>query len=876
MTGISDFVKQHRECLESEREAQLEQAIEELSGRKLCDLEASGRIHKSLKLTEIRAVLFSQKLLTFVLSDEKERPRFKAGDNVVLLRGSASFLAAHLKHYADDLSVRDAETKGVVTKVKTGVLAVAVDVDDSAEIQVDSAPNWCLVKVANDVSFVRTHRAMRIVGENDTPMRQIAFDGVPNRYDNTVETQSVLKEAAHLNESQQQALRSCLTLASGMHVIHGPPGTGKTTTLISIVRALVQRTPRKRCLVCAPSNVAVDHLAKLLLAHDVNCVRLGQSARFDDAVQTVSLQVLAQQHYRMQVVAAAREELEKLRRSRIFSEDARKEMRLLRKDIKENEQLATSAILEEAQVVLSTLNSADTLRRYDMTFDYVFVDECAQATEAECWIALQFAKERAVLAGDHCQLPPTIVSRDKEVLSVLSKSLMERVIRDSNSTLLNTQYRMHENILHFSNAVFYRGELLSHESNRLHLLGETRNLAAAFVAIDTAETSPEDEKDLSKFNEHEAALCMRHVTHLLRAGVSQDSIAIITPYRAQLQLLRERLEGESFEIETGTVDAFQGREKDAIILSLVRSNDQNEIGFLRETRRTNVALTRAKKHLCVIGDFSGTLLRSGDQFALDFIKFINTDRVSLRSVYDYANDGDLNGADDYEDDPLLIKVDQSNTIDLGALAADKDSAEHTAKLSAKKKKSRRKKKKKKKKSTDAENSDSQNRQETSVSTSTFGNSFSSSSVQTVSPATSSVPVATSSSSFGFDFEALGKPKTKAPREQAQQRRKKKPKQKKRRKKTQQSVEAQIDALAVPERKEDHLTESLQLMREAREAHKQLVIERERSKLRDKLRSKRDKVAGANDARHKRQQEQKNKPGSVLDKKVYKRLGLERI
>jgi ATP-dependent RNA/DNA helicase IGHMBP2 len=262
----------------------------------------------------------------------------------------------------------------------------------------------------------------------------------------------------------------------------------------------------------------------------------------------------------------------------------------------------------------------------DRAFDLVVIDEAAQAVEPACWIPLLRAG-RVVLAGDHCQLPPTIISNEaaREGLSI---SLMERLLRDLSSQIsrrLTTQYRMHEAIMGFSSSEFYESSLVADNSVKSHLLSDLQGVTAyqltsvPLTFIDTAGAGYDEELEPdgeSRRNPQEAEVVGRQIQSLIDAGVSSRDIAVIAPYAAQVRLLREQLPIDGLEIDT--VDGFQGREKEAVIISLVRANAKGEIGFLRDTRRMNVALTRARRKLIVIGD-SATI--AGHPFYRDLLEY---------------------------------------------------------------------------------------------------------------------------------------------------------------------------------------------------------------------------------------------------------------
>jgi predicted DNA helicase len=292
----------------------------------------------------------------------------------------------------------------------------------------------------------------------------------------------------------------------------------------------------------------------------------------------------------------------------------RTEARDLLAEARTLERLAVDRVLDEARVVCATLTGLDSETLGPRRFDLAVFDEACQTTEPASWLPLLRA-DRVVFAGDPCQLPPTILS-PQAAAQGLNISLMERVMDrfgPAVSRLLTVQYRMHERIMGFSSAEFYKGKLTADESvlaHRLCDLSEVRSkplteLPVRFIDTAGAGYDEELEEDTdSRLNRQEAALAAKRVTGLLDAGVSPDGIAVIAPYAAQVRLLRELLKGTGVEIDS--VDGFQGREKEAVVISFVRSNPEGEIGFLADVRRTNVALTRARRSLIAIGD-SATL-----------------------------------------------------------------------------------------------------------------------------------------------------------------------------------------------------------------------------------------------------------------------------
>ncbi|MFO0927274.1 MAG: AAA domain-containing protein [Gemmataceae bacterium] len=427
---------------------------------------------------------------------------------------------------------------------------------------------------------------------------------------------------ANLNESQREAVRHALA-ALDVAVLHGPPGTGKTTTVVELIRRAVRRG--QRVLVCAPSNLAVDNVLEKLLAFGEKAVRLGHPARVLPALREHTLDLLVESHAdARQARKLAKEAFALFRQAGKWTrakpepgarQATRQEARGLLADSRKLERMAIDSILYTTPIVCATLTGLDDELLGERRFDLLVIDEACQSTEPGCWIPLARA-ERVVLAGDHCQVPPTVVSPDAARRG-FGVSLQERLVArdgDAITRRLDVQYRMHEQIMAFSSAEFYDGGLIAHDSVRTHRLcelpgvQETPLTAAPVTFIDTAGAGYDEEQEPdgeSRLNPQEATLAARKVRQLLEAGVSAEAIAVIAPYAAQVRLLR-RLLADVPGLEVDSVDGFQGREKEAVVLSLVRSNAEGEVGFLADLRRTNVALTRARRGLIVVGD-SATL-----------------------------------------------------------------------------------------------------------------------------------------------------------------------------------------------------------------------------------------------------------------------------
>lgn len=430
-----------------------------------------------------------------------------------------------------------------------------------------------------------------------------------------------------LNNSQQESVQNILT-ARDVAFIHGPPGTGKTTTLVEVIRLTIQQ--EHQVLVCTPSNAAVDLLVEKLSAMNLNTVRIGHPARVTEQSLDKTLDARISAHPHFGELRALRRKMEQLRHQsgqykRNFGHFEREQRKMLRDEVKAMKADAdllefyiVTDLLNQAEAICCTLVGSSHPSLKGRKFKTVFIDEAGQALEPACWIPL-LRSQRVIFAGDHCQLPPTIKSFEAAKQG-LSKTLFEKGIEKfpQLASMLQVQYRMHESIMEFSSQYFYKGQLIAHGSVKHELL---RPHEQPIEFIDTAGCGYDEKQDpetLSRYNSSEAELLIHQVERLVElVGVSswldeKITLGIITPYSAQVDRLQRLAEtSEILEpihrlISINTVDAFQGQERDAIAISFVRSNDRAEVGFLADIRRTNVAMTRARKKLIMVGD-SATL-----------------------------------------------------------------------------------------------------------------------------------------------------------------------------------------------------------------------------------------------------------------------------
>jgi len=518
----------------------------------------------------------------------------------------------------------------------TGVVSRLKDKQMHIMLNTDTLPDWVTdSKLGVDLEFDdRTYQEMKkaINQVMDPPpdngrlaeLREVLIgDKTPEFHEwNLTFTNDTL------NVSQNKAVQRILT-ALDVSIIHGPPGTGKTTTLVSAIHETCLH--EHQVLVTAASNTAVDLLTLKCMEAGLEVLRLGNPARVDEELLAHTLDGSIQNHADYDALRKLRKDAESARKQalkykRKFDGQAYQRRKELLRDAREMKSMARKLedyivhqLVNNTQVITCTLTGAAASVLGNKRFHTVFIDEAAQALEPACWIPLLRAN-RVIMAGDHCQLPPTVKSVEAE-RGGLGKTLFEQIIEEKGvDVMLDQQYRMHKHIMGFSGRQFYNNRLFADASVRDHTLGEG---FSPLEFIDTAGcgfTESKNPQTLSTGNADEANLLLRHMAILFNRIESQIPetlkpgfrVGIIAPYKEQVRLLKKQLANSPMLssymefININTVDGFQGQERDVIYISLVRSNKRNEIGFLKDIRRMNVALTRAKKKLVVVGD-SATL-----------------------------------------------------------------------------------------------------------------------------------------------------------------------------------------------------------------------------------------------------------------------------
>ncbi|QSE96072.1 AAA domain-containing protein [Fulvivirga lutea] len=580
-----------------------------------------------------------------------ENTRFNAGERLVIsVRRPDKYQEPHLFSSGKLVSFFSAEGEnkesinGVVNNVSKDQMLITLNSDDE--------PYWMkkgqlgVQLLFDESSYREMNKALKKLIKTEEA-HTLKLKNILLGNETPLFKESKPYQSQGLNDSQNTALNKVLN-AETVSVIHGPPGTGKTTTLIeSIVETLKSEN---QVLVCAPSNNAVDLLVEKLTEHQVNVLRIGHPARVTEEMLSLTLDAKIANHKDFKDYKAMRKKADEFfgmakKYKRSFGYAEREQRKLLYDEAHQYKDAAeqlnfyiTNDIISKAQVIAGTLVAANNYAVKGIKFKTVFIDEAAQALEPATWIPILKA-ERVIFAGDHHQLPPTIKSMEA-AKGGLDVSLFEKAMRKNEAqTLLQVQYRMNEVIMGFSNNYFYDGQLKAHTSVANHTIFPEDD---PLEFIDTAGTGfyeSIDPETKSSFNEEEAGILQTHLTNYLNqlisiGGTKELSVGIIAPYSAQITRLKERIEApEGFEgkLSINTIDGFQGQERDIIYISMVRSNEKGEIGFLANERRMNVAMTRAKKKLVVVGD-SATL--SQNKFYNAFIEYAQSNGL-YKSAYEF-------------------------------------------------------------------------------------------------------------------------------------------------------------------------------------------------------------------------------------------------
>ncbi|WP_146578054.1 AAA domain-containing protein [Neorhodopirellula pilleata] len=659
---VDDYFDQLHVWLDLEADAERARLARLRQIRSQRDVESTGQAIVGLDLVDYHTGLAGRYLLDLAKPGGRELPmnRLKVGSPVVL---------------SNDADLSDEGIAGVVSHRKNHVIQIATEVFPDPDAQTASGKK---ASKRADASIGELRYRLDLSPDETTRKRQIAamakargergrggrlrdvllgiesprFDGtkidVAALPDETIdEERRDIDFRTELNPPQRDAVAFAL-LADDFAIIHGPPGTGKTTTLAEIIAQAVDRG--ERVLACAASNTAVDNLLERLQRLVPYVVRVGHPARVFEHLRDYTLDGQVERDPSSHVIKDLRRELEQLlrlaqresrgesrgrkQRGEMFAEAGR-----IRGQIRSLEKSVVRGVLDRADVICTTATIDEELLS-DERFDLVVVDEACQSTEAGMWQAILRA-DRLIIAGDHCQLPPTVLSDEAAAIG-MRDSLMQRLVERFGEPVyrrLTVQYRMNEAIMRFSSDHFYEGSLIADASVKSHLLSDlpgvddTPLTNTPLMWIDTAGAGYEEQLEpdgQSKLNPGEATIIVDLVKQLVDAGIKGPDIAIIAPYAAQVRLLRQRLDLEGLEVDT--VDGFQGREKEVVLLTMVRSNPEGVIGFLADRRRSNVAMTRAKRKLIMVGD-SATLCVH--DFYADVLEYFEANEA-YRSVFEFG------------------------------------------------------------------------------------------------------------------------------------------------------------------------------------------------------------------------------------------------
>ena len=589
-----------------------------------------------------------------------ERTHFDAGERLLVrISRSKEHKESHMFQSGKLVSLfsnsgNNNEHKDTVT----GVVNKAGETEMIITLNCDGEPGWLhdgnvgVQLLFDDNAYLEMERAMNIVIDPQDDrllyLRRVLLEGEEADF-----SQPYNVKIPYLNLTQNNAI-NLITSAKDVAIVHGPPGTGKTTTIVESIHQTIKT--EKQVLVCAPSNAAVDLLCEKLGEKGLNVVRVGHPARVTDEILSKTLDARIAHHSNYKDLKAVKRQAEEYYRTamkykRNFGYEEREQRRLLlqessklKKEAEHLEYYIINDILSNAHVIASTLVGSSNYQIRDRRFSTVFIDEAAQGLEPATWIPITKAN-RVVFAGDHCQLPPTIKSF-KAAKEGLDETLFEKVIKRSKvDVMLEEQYRMNRYIMKFSSSYFYGDKLVANTEVDNWTIFDG-DLALEFV--DTAGCGffeQVDKETKSSYNTEECDLMLKHFRHYFsvvqnQVELTNTTVGIISPYKAQVSLLQNSFKGIESEFEkntpkisVNTIDSFQGQERDIIYISLVRSNEKGEIGFLSDIRRMNVAMTRAKKKLVIIGDSATIGQHKFYNALLDYVNEIGAYKSAFEFLY---------------------------------------------------------------------------------------------------------------------------------------------------------------------------------------------------------------------------------------------------
>lgn len=608
------YLTHQRHLVQLERDEERRLHLEVIQAMPLVKRVAKGYSWYPLQVTDTGYGIGGRPTVT-VTREGEESHQFRSGTSVNL--------------FTTQPMANGPQRAGVIHYVKKNTMKIVLGGED--------LPDWLnsggvgVDLMFDERTYVEMDRALQILetveGGRIAELRDVIM-GTRRAEHRPIKDEDVA-HLGHLNDSQRRAVAHILG-ADHLGLIHGPPGTGKTTTLVAAVGELVKT--EGRVLFCTPSNSAADLVTLRLAEMGLNVVRTGNISRVEEDVMQHTLDLQIADHPDTAQVKKLRKEAAEMRKK--AGKANGRDKGLLFRDAgrlsgwaNQLEDRTLDHVLDTAEVIVCTLVGAATSLLNNHEFKTCIIDEAAQALEPATWIPILKAN-RVVLAGDPYQLPPTVKCKEAEKKGFTETLLEKSLLLHDQGVLLEVQYRMNRPIMGYSNQYFYDNRLRAADLVAERTLPGIP-LAESVVFIDTAGTGFEEKlhpRFKSRYNDGELDILIEHLLDLHGAVPPEDplpTVAVITPYREQVVRAEDRLEAEkrfaAFNLTINTVDGFQGRERDVVYLSLVRSNEKAEIGFLADYRRMNVAITRAKKYLIVIGD-SATI--GNDKFFAGFLQYV--------------------------------------------------------------------------------------------------------------------------------------------------------------------------------------------------------------------------------------------------------------
>jgi ATP-dependent RNA/DNA helicase IGHMBP2 len=634
LNELEDYFTYIRNLVTSEENFEKEEHWEELKNTSKKIKRNAGILWSSVYLDE--ALFSDSNHITLILKRKPDliKPTIQPGQNVKLYRDSEKVIQ---------------EIIGVVKNISQNDATIVIKGEDLPTWMEDGS--FVLEKTFSDITYKAMFYAIDTFEKSESKIiqkyKQKIFDLPSTDQINTEEKETINS----LNPSQSDAVNKILK-SNDFYIVHGPPGTGKTTVIIESVLTLVNLG--ERVLLCASSNLAVDLLTEKTIEKNISVLRIGNPVRVSENILHTTLDFKIKNHdYYKEIKKYKKQADDLIKKARSYKRNFGKEEYLDRKNklreakelyklCKKTEDIIIEDIVDKTPVITATLTSlyiSKIIKKCQ--FNSIFVDEASQALEPLCYLPIILQpSQRIIFVGDPNQLPPTIYSKKNN--NGLKNTFLEKLLskfkdNPSKAGFLNIQYRMNDQILGFPNQEFYNNLLISDSTNKNHSIGiekidpEVHIIFIDTVGADYSETRTDN--DQSIYNEQEGILLYRIFSEYYTKD-NNLSFGILSPYKAQVNFLEELFsKNESLlsSVEINTIDSFQGREKDCIFISLTRSNDISEIGFLSDLKRMNVAMTRAKKELIIIGD-SETL--STNIFFSKLVEHINN-MGGYHSVWEY-------------------------------------------------------------------------------------------------------------------------------------------------------------------------------------------------------------------------------------------------